>query len=566
MVRHLRILHFMMIIFLFSSCESLFRGSNISSKVFSSNTSDPIIPAAPTGLSYASSTFTLYKGESLTAQTPTVTGPVDSYSASAPLPAGLDLNTTTGIISGTMSTIIAPTIYTITATNAGGSTTKTITISVGPKFTLNNTADTADANVNDGICDVGNGTCSLRAAIQQTNYIAIPAKIELATATYTLGGAEIPVTTSVAIIGAGIGNSILSANNLARVFNISGGTTELSYMTIQNGASPGSDGGGAIKCAGGSSKLHLETVELKNNNTSTTSLGGGAIYASCPELLVSNSMLTSNTNTSPGGANLGAGAIYIDNACTNSTIYRSTFTGNTSTFRGGAVYIASASGPNIIESTFKNNSTGSSTHGGAIYVQWDAYIYRSTFESNSTGMNGDGGAIYFNNTFDTKIENSTFYGNSAARNGGAIYMDTIFATGSTQIIQNTTLVANTAGTTGGGLYCFNCNTGFRLQNSILTGNTPQNCALLSGTLTDSLGYNIESGASCALGATSDLSNTDPLVTAGAPAANGGPTNTISLQIGSPAINTADPISCLATDQRGTARPTNGTCDIGAFEN
>ena len=54
--------------------------------------------------------------------------------------------------------------------------------------------------------------------------------------------------------------------------------------------------------------------------------------------------------------------------------------------------------------------------------------------------------------------------------------------------------------------------------------------------------------------------------------NGGPTQTIALLAGSPAIDAGrsvavDPRPDLKTDQRGTgfAREVNGTIDIGAFE-
>jgi len=54
---------------------------------------------------------------------PTVTGTVSSYSVSPALPAGLLLDTTTGILSGTPRTAAAQSTYTITASNASGSTT-----------------------------------------------------------------------------------------------------------------------------------------------------------------------------------------------------------------------------------------------------------------------------------------------------------------------------------------------------------------------------------------------------------------------------------------------------------
>lgn len=52
--------------------------------------------------------------------------------------------------------------------------------------------------------------------------------------------------------------------------------------------------------------------------------------------------------------------------------------------------------------------------------------------------------------------------------------------------------------------------------------------------------------------------------------NGGPTNTIALQKGSPAINaipnrTSGCGTTIQTDQRGVERPQDKRCDTGAFE-
>jgi hypothetical protein len=47
--------------------------------------------------------------------------------------------------------------------------------------------------------------------------------------------------------------------------------------------------------------------------------------------------------------------------------------------------------------------------------------------------------------------------------------------------------------------------------------------------------------------------------------NGGPTATVALMTGSPAIDTGTNVSCPATDQRGLSRPAGAVCDIGAFE-
>lgn len=85
--------------------------------------------AAPSALSYTVPS-PLTQDAAITPVSPSVTGTVDSYSVSPALPAGLSLNTTTGVISGTPTANQGATTYTVTATNAGGSTTAQFSIAV----------------------------------------------------------------------------------------------------------------------------------------------------------------------------------------------------------------------------------------------------------------------------------------------------------------------------------------------------------------------------------------------------------------------------------------------------
>lgn len=81
------------------------------------------------GLSYpAPPTFVV--GSEIAALNPTVNGSVTSYSVSPALPAGLSLNSTTGVISGTPTVATAQASYTVTASNSGGSTTAGVMITV----------------------------------------------------------------------------------------------------------------------------------------------------------------------------------------------------------------------------------------------------------------------------------------------------------------------------------------------------------------------------------------------------------------------------------------------------
>jgi hypothetical protein len=92
--------------------------------------------AAPSSLSYSSNPATYTKGAVITNNTPNSSGGgVVSYAVSPALPAGLTLNTSSGIISGTPTAETAPAGYTITATNTGGSTTVLLGITVVTPYT-----------------------------------------------------------------------------------------------------------------------------------------------------------------------------------------------------------------------------------------------------------------------------------------------------------------------------------------------------------------------------------------------------------------------------------------------
>lgn len=70
-------------------------------------------------------------GTAIAALAPSVSGTVTGYSVSPALPAGLTLDPTTGVISGTPTAATPKSSYVIAATNSGGSTTNTIQFSVG---------------------------------------------------------------------------------------------------------------------------------------------------------------------------------------------------------------------------------------------------------------------------------------------------------------------------------------------------------------------------------------------------------------------------------------------------
>jgi hypothetical protein len=103
----------------------------------------------------------------------------------------------------------------------------------------------------------------------------------------------------------------------------------------------------------------------------------------------------------------------------------------------------------------------------------------------------------------------------------------------------------------------------KLTNSIVMSSDAKLTTNCQGVIVDG-GHNLQfPGTSCGL----TIASVDPKL--GTLSDNGGPTQTIPLLPGSAAIGAGDPAVCSSVlknlDQRGFARATNGTCDIGAFE-
>ena len=169
------------------------------------------------------------------------------------------------------------------------------------------------------------------------------------------------------------------------------------------------------------------------------------------------------------------------------------------------------------------------------------------FTSGGTGGTGGaggsaaGGGVWFSPTNSGYLVNCTLAWNAAAAGagGGGGTGSPFGADGSS---------GSASGLSGPGPV---------LINTILATNQPANC---SGSVTDG-GHNLSSDASAAFAGPGSLNSTDPLL--GPLAGNGGPTLTIALLPGSPAIDAGNTAAAPPTDQRGFAR--FGTADIGAYE-
>jgi Ca2+-binding RTX toxin-like protein len=293
-------------------------------------------------------------------------------------------------------------------------------------------------------------------------------------------------------------------------------TVSLSGVTVQKGQ--GFSLGGAIEVSD-PSVLFLAHAVLTANKASRGGLvnAGGAIW-STGELNLTDVHVTGNSVVSLPGVPASGGGIAGGGTI---TVVDSTIDGNTATAQGGGLWNGANGTATIVRSTVSGNSAGAA--GGGIYNLGKVSLTNVTLSSN-----------FAMNTFN----------NSAGLHN---------AVGSVADLLHVTVANND----GGGL----SNAGALSLKSTIVANTVfgKNCA---GPIV-SLGHNLDSGTTCALAGTGDLSGTNPQLAN--LAANGGPGPTHALLIGSPAIDAADSVGCPATDERGVTRPAGAGCDIGAYE-
>lgn len=258
-------------------------------------------------------------------------------------------------------------------------------------------------------------------------------------------------------------------------------------------------------------------------------------------------------------SNDGGGAIFSNGG--DVTITDCLFDDNNAGFPGGSV--ASMGGTlNVVNSTFSGDSApggGAIASAGAmVTVSGSTFVAESAAPGQIAG--GYGGAIYADQGQVT-ISNSTFEQNSATVDGGAIVADTSQVT-----VINSTFDNNTANGSGNAIASVDSST-VVLRNTIVasTGTPGSNCY---GPISDGGGNLSYPDATCP-----GIQGNPRLQTL---TDNGGPTFTMALAAGSPAIDAANTATCQAApvsslDQRGYARFVDGNgdsvarCDIGAFE-
>ncbi|MFE1290625.1 choice-of-anchor Q domain-containing protein [Streptomyces sp. NPDC058751] len=379
--------------------------------------------------------------------------------------------------------------------------------SASATFTVDSTEDAVDADASDGVCRTVTGTCTLRAAVMAAN--ARPGStIELPAAHYRLTISPDPDQLN------------------GRTADPTKGDLNILEPTTIRGA-------GARETIIDAD--HIDRVFRMGADTQLSDLtitGGDAKQREVPI-------------TDPGGGGIANSK--------NMTLRRVTVTGNRAGY-GGGIFNIPDSHLSLIDSTVSHNTSGEA---GGIRFDDTGTVVNSTIADNHVtddwdrpgSLSGYGGGIDIRGTGLVDIRNSTITGNTATDGGGGIniapaYLDSLPSSVTDivnlplghLVLENTIIAENTI------------------------GRTTSDCKNVFAAI-ESRGNNLDSGNNCHLAAEGDLPSRDPRL---APLGdNGGPTDTVALLPGSPALDAAR--DCPSTDQRGVLRPQGPACDIGAFE-
>ena len=482
-------------------------------------------------------------------------------------------------------------------------------------FTVNATDDRPDAHPGDGVCASDVDTCTLRAAVMETDALPGADRILVPAGTYevTLVGGFDPtgatgrllVTDELEVDGAGFPVTVVTGP--AAGFDSSApAMLTLADLAISNG--------GGSPLFGGMDSDHpivLTRVHLDSNG------GPGCacvfLHAEDSRFFHNSGIAVATNGLAPPGLielirtdlvdNAGYGVDAITGV--DVVVQSSTLSGN-----GPALNLGAGDTLLVEDSTISGNANGAflvpgfksaeltrTTVSGNVYsgleVGMDPTLASALLVRDSTiTANGGVGGINFTGDWSPQssflLDNSTVSGNhsngangppgSVGDGGGVSFYGggAIHAT-----LSEVTINGNSALHHGGGLAVVGppvleaapLTSNVTVRDSIIAGNTAgdgaPDCWVSEAPplpIVSQGGSGIGDGTGCAFAAqASDLVGTsgapvDPLL--GPLASNGGPTQTQALEAGSPALGRA---ACTdVTDQRGAPRPI-AACDSGAFE-
>jgi len=456
--------------------------------------------------------------------------------------------------------------------------------------------------------DDGTGTTpnTLSWAIAQANADPDADVIEfapgLSTITFTGSAEQVEITETVSITGPGSDQLDINFDgNCGLLLNSDTASLTVSGLTLRNGSTYGSSDdcdnrsdryqkGGALAIYsdnGGDPGTFLFDDVVFDSNYAYY-FGGGLFVEGGTSVTIQDSAFTNNVV----GTDAGGGAYITDSGALD--VLRTTFTGNISDEEGGGlvVDIASSGTARIVDSSFTDNGAGRAG-GGAYFETGFIEVVNSTLSGNSATVLG--GALA--GDVPVKVIQSTITGNTAERGGGVFAKQGGFFDSYASIdVLMSTVSGNTARSESGNeLYIRRINyspQSASIVGSIVSGSASGSAVYSYGDYgsapVDDFPINVansligtSAGGQYAPGGpvsvdvpwVDDGGNTFDVTDPGleALADNGGPTQTMALTEGSPAIDAGpDPVPSFpenSYDQRGEpyVRVYGAGVDIGAFE-
>jgi hypothetical protein len=410
-----------------------------------------------------------------------------------------------------------------------------------------------------------------------------------------------------------LGGATLSGGHTRRVIEVQNPgnqayTFTLLHGTIAGGSTPSGSGAGVYKATGGpwqAVALRFFDVHFTDNHaiTSAQDDGGGALYVvGADELVLVRSVLDANSGSNGGalyslgskrvnlydslftanhatgsGGNPGnggnGGAIGVDGDARFLNLCRVRLSDNEANAFGGGLFTVTYSGAShtrLQDSTLQGNTSSAADKlAGGAYIQGSPIVISgSTFRDNDA--NGYAGLALFGygGVLEGSISNSTFVGNIARGGlGGAMAIQAATAL----TLQNVTIAHNAAPCA----VCFaagianDSGAPLTLRNVLFEDNVGGNAynpwAMLHPAAAGAGNLQWPQARPAAGQVEAAVAPGTAFAAANLvdPAWNGGPTETMALPPGSPAIDTGSVVGAPAVDQRGA--PRNGAVDIGAYE-
>jgi hypothetical protein len=408
---------------------------------------------------------------------------------------------------------------------------------------------------------------SVLAAIASACPIALAAQISV-----TSAGDNGPGTLRQALAGAHDGDTIAFGLNLPATISLTSGE-----LVIDKNLTISGPGAQLLTVTRAQNASHfrifhitpghtviIQGLTITNGYINFGFVAGGGIYNDHSNLTVNKCIITGNSAHSQGGfsgGGIGNNAGFSGSA--SLTINDSIISGNnvddgvTSNIGGGIFSFALGGGTGTVTINNSTISNNRATQGGGLFTD---------------GTN--------NGHSNVTINNCTFSSNSASFNGGAIVTAGDENGQASLVITNSTFSGNSVGQSSDRCDCNRAAAIWSLGDggvhsvvelgSVVFHTAQQNNITNDGGTLVSHGYNLTSDiavlninqGSGGFNAPTDLLNANPMLDPAGPQNNGGPSPTIALLPGSPAINSGDP-HAPARDQRYYLR--NGAPDRGAFE-